>query len=326
MSEKAMLKLTGLHRHFPVAKHTFFEKRKYLKAVNGVDLTVARGETLGLVGESGCGKSTLGLVAMKLLQPSAGRVIFDGVDITDFKPAQMRPMRRDMQIIFQDPYASLDPRMTVGDIISEPLRMQKAMSTPKELLMRILELMDECGLDRAFLNRYPHEFSGGQRQRIGIARALALNPKFMVCDEPVSALDVSIQSQIINLLQQLREKYALTMIFISHDLAVIHHISDRVAVMYLGKVVELGSREQIFSNPLHPYTLALLSSVPKVGQKAEKRFVLEGELPSPVNPPVHCTFLKRCPKASEECKGPAPSLVQWEDGHSVACFKAGGGL
>lgn len=323
MSSRAngpLLEIRDLKTYFPVPRKSYFEKRRTVKAVNGVSLSVNAGETLGIVGESGCGKSTLGLTIMKLLEPTTGRIIFEGNDITDYSHKQMRSIRRDIQIIFQDPYASLDPRMTVGDIIAEPIRTQQVFQSEKEVLLRVLELMDECGLERAYLNRYPHEFSGGQRQRIGIARALSLSPKLIVCDEPVSALDVSIQSQIVNLLRRIQERYELSLVFISHDLAVVHHISDRVAVMYLGKIVELGGKKDIYRNPLHPYTRALLSSVPKISGEKGERVRLEGDMPSPINPPAGCTFHTRCPVCVGQCSITEPQLREIEPGHWVSCL------
>lgn len=317
---RPLLEVRDLKVYFPVPKKSFFEEPKTVKAVNGVNLSVYAGETLGIVGESGCGKSTLGLTMLKLLTPTAGQVVFDGQDITHYGYRQMRKIRRDMQIIFQDPYASLDPRMTVGEIIAEPIRIQRTLTSEKEILLRVLELMDECGLERSYFNRYPHEFSGGQRQRIGIARALSVNPKLIVCDEPVSALDVSIQAQIINLLRRIQEHYELSLVFVSHDLAVVHHISDRVAVMYLGKIVELGDKKDVYRNPLHPYTKALLSSVPKISGDKGERIRLEGDMPSPVNPPSGCAFHTRCPVCQKRCGEEEPKLREVEPGHWVSCL------
>ena len=263
MSTENILEIRGLRKWFPVkSSHLFHGEKKYVKAVDGIDLTVRHGETLGIVGESGCGKSTLGRTILKLIPPTDGTILFDGRDITGLSDKEMRPVRRDMQIMFQDPYASLNPRMTVADIIAEPIDTMKLYQGREARLRRIVELMEVCGINKAFLNRYPHEFSGGQRQRIGIARALSVNPKLIVCDEPVSALDVSIQSQIINLLVELQKQYQLTLLFISHDLGVVEYISDRVAVMYLGKIVEIADKAELFKNPVHPYTKALLSSIP----------------------------------------------------------------
>lgn len=308
--------------HFPVKSDKLFEKEKrFVRAVDGVTLHIKRGEILGIVGESGCGKSTLGRTMLKLLEPTEGKLIFDGKDITNLSRKEMQPLRRDIQIMFQDPYASLDPRMTVGNIIAEPMDRMKTCSGSKERLTRIVELMEVCGINKAFINRYPHEFSGGQRQRIGIARALSVNPKLVVCDEPVSALDVSIQSQIINLLIELRKKYDLTMVFISHDLGVVEYISDRVAIMYLGRIVEISDTEELFKNPVHPYTKALLNSIPKIGEKklVSEKDVLEGDIPSPVNPPSGCTFHTRCPFAQEICKKECPQMRALNDSHHVAC-------
>jgi oligopeptide transport system ATP-binding protein len=317
-----ILEVKGLKKYFPVEQRTLFGKKLFIKAVDGVDLSIRKGETLGIVGESGCGKSTLGRTILRLTEPTEGSIIFEGQDVTRIPRKEFKAKRKDMQIMFQDPYASLSPRMTVGNIIAEPIDIQKKFKNKAERIQKILELMDICGLDNMYINRYPHEFSGGQRQRIGIARALALNPKLIVCDEPVSALDVSIQSQIINLLVDLQKQYALTLIFISHDLSVIHHISDRVAVMYLGKIVELADKEEIFKNPKHPYTIALLESIPKVGGAGfdEHKFVLEGDIPSPVNPPPGCPFHTRCPSVFSECSAKIPQLQDSGGNHMVSCL------
>ncbi|NCB04035.1 MAG: ATP-binding cassette domain-containing protein [Clostridia bacterium] len=322
-----ILEVKGLRQWFPVKSSKLFDReKKYVKAVDGVDLEVKYGETLGIVGESGCGKSTLGRTILKLINPTDGQILFEGQDITKLSEKQMRKHRADMQIMFQDPYASLDPRMTVADIIAEPMDTMKLCDSREARLRRIVELMETCGINKAFMNRYPHEFSGGQRQRIGIARALSVNPKMIVCDEPVSALDVSIQSQIINLMVELQRKYELTLVFISHDLGVVEYISDRVAVMYLGKIVEIASKEELFHNPTHPYTKALLSSIPEIGAKKfeDEHPVLEGDIPSPVNPPSGCTFHTRCPMATEECSKQVPHLCDIGNDHRVSCIKIKG--
>lgn len=317
-----ILEIDGIKKWFSLEKTTFFGERQYVKAVNGVSLKIKKGETLGIVGESGCGKSTLGRTIIRLIEPTEGTIKFDGKDITKLSEKEMHSVRQDMQIMFQDPYSSLNPRLTVADIIAEPLDVHKVCSSPKERLLKILELMEVCGLDKTYINRYPHEFSGGQRQRIGIARALALNPKMIICDEPVSALDVSIQSQIINLLMGLQKKFDLTMIFISHDLSVVNHISDRVAVMYLGKVVELADKNDLFKSPQHPYTKALLESIPQIGQKFNNdRKLLEGDIPSPVNPPSGCAFHTRCPIVCEECKKITPELKEIKRRHYASCIR-----
>ena len=312
----------GLKTYFPVKSNKLIDREHLsVKAVDGVSLKIRPGEIVGIVGESGCGKSTLGRTMIRLLEPTEGTLKFEGKDITHLDRNALRPIRKDIQIMFQDPYASLDPRMTVGNIIAEPMDHMKTYSSQKERLARIVELMEDCGINKAFINRYPHEFSGGQRQRIGIARALSVNPKFIICDEPVSALDVSIQSQVLNLLVELRKKYNLTMMFISHDLGVVEYISDRVAIMYLGHIVELADTETVFRNPLHPYTKALLASIPQISQKQMlQNSALEGDIPSPIKPPSGCTFHTRCEFATEECAKNVPHLCEVEPGHFVSCL------
>ena len=319
-----LLEVTDLKKWFPVKRRTLFGRKLFVKAVDGVSFGVKAGETLGIVGESGCGKSTLGRTILKLIKPTEGKIVFDGTDITDpkFQNKQMRLIRRNIQIMFQDPYASLDPRMTIANIIAEPMDTMKVVKTEEARLERIVELMEVCGINKAFLNRYPHEFSGGQRQRIGIARALSVRPKLIVCDEPVSALDVSIQSQIINLLVDLQRRYNLTLVFISHDLGVVEYISNRVIVMYLGKIVEIAEKRELFSNPTHPYTKALLRSIPEIGAKKfeDDSPILEGDIPSPINPPSGCTFHTRCPAARRECSETVPALREISEGHMVSCI------
>lgn len=314
-----LLEVRDLKKWFPAKKSPFSREKIFIKAVDGVSFTLNEGETLGVVGESGCGKSTMGRSVLRLLEPTGGQVIYKGVDYTALKDNELRDSRKELQIIFQDPYASLDPRMTIGDIIAEPLDIQLKLSA-KERMERVLQTMDRAGLNTRFVNRYPHEFSGGQRQRIGIARAIALNPKIMVCDEPVSALDVSIQAQVINLLMDLQKEMGMAYIFISHDLSVIKHISDRVAVMYLGHLVEIADKKDIYAHPMHPYTVALLSAIPVPDRKHKKeKIVLEGDLPSPANPPSGCVFHTRCYKAQDICKTEVPELKDCGNGHCCAC-------
>ena len=305
----------------------FQRKVAEVKAVDDVSLKIGRGEVLGLVGESGSGKTTLGRTILQLQPATSGDVIFDGVRLNDLSNKKLRSIRRRMQVIFQDPYGSLNPRMTCGDIIGEPLNVHNLAKTPREYDDRVADLLETVGLNPFMADRYPHEFSGGQRQRIGIARSLAVNPEFIVCDEPVSALDVSIQAQIINLLEELKERLKLTYLFIAHDLSVVRHISDRVAVMYLGHIVEIASWQELYKNPLHPYTQALLSAIPIPDPDLEMnrdRIILQGELPSPTNPPTGCVFHTRCPIMIDECKEGLPALMEVASNHWVACIRASG--
>lgn len=323
-SQEKLLDVHGLEMHFPITRGIIFQRQVgAIKAVDGVNFSLFRGETLGLVGESGCGKSTTGRAILQLHRPTAGEVIFEGKDLTQTKGEELRKMRRRMQMIFQDPYASLNPRMTVGSIVGEPLEVHNIGSGRKERQERVQELLKTVGLNPYFVNRYPHEFSGGQRQRIGVARALAVNPAFIVCDEPISALDVSIQAQVINLLEDLQEQLDLTYLFIAHDLSVVRHISDRIAVMYLGKIAEVADRDELYANPMHPYTQALLSAVPIPDPKIEnqrRRIILEGDVPSPANPPKGCNFCTRCPRVMDICREQEPPFKDYGDGHYVACW------
>lgn len=324
-SNEVLLQVRDLVKHFPIMKGVLVQKQVgAVHAVDGISFDIYRGETLGLVGESGCGKSTTGRAVLQLHRPTSGSVLYDGVDLVKLKGEALRKMRRNMQMIFQDPYASLNPRMTVGQIITEPMVIHD-IADPKDIHDHAERLLKLVGLNPAYTNRYPHEFSGGQRQRIGIARALALEPKMIVCDEPISALDVSIQAQVVNLLEDLQSQLGLTYLFIAHDLSMVRHISDRVAVMYLGIIVELAGRNVLYSDPRHPYTQALLSAVPipdPVVEKKRKRIVLEGDVPSPINPPSGCRFRTRCPIAQEICAKDRPEFREITPGHWVACHFA----
>jgi len=322
MNNNNLLVVENLKTYFPVKKGLFRKTVGYVKAVDGVSFTIAKGKTLGLVGESGCGKTTTGRTILRLIPATGGKVQFKGQDVFQQSPRQMRQLRRHMQIIFQDPYGSLNPRMTIGHIIGEALTVHK-IAKGKDRIDRVKQLLEKVGLSPNYYNRYPHEFSGGQRQRIGIARALALNPSLIICDEPVSALDVSIQSQIVNLLQDLQDEFQLTYLFITHDLAVVEHISDFVAVMYLGKIVEYASAEQLYQNPKHPYTQSLMSAIPQPDPRRKRdHIVLRGEVPSPSNPPSGCPFHPRCPKAIDRCKVELPPLEPKDNNpdHIAACW------
>jgi oligopeptide transport system ATP-binding protein len=321
-----ILEVTDLKKHFPINAGFILQRQVgAVKAVDGISFQVIRGETLGLVGESGCGKSTTGRTILQLYKPTAGSVRFEGQELTDLPNNQMRLIRREMQIIFQDPFASLNPRMTVGSIVSEPLLIHNLYPNKAERQEYVEGLLERVGLNPYFINRYPHEFSGGQRQRIGIARALALQPSFIVADEPISALDVSIQAQVVNLMEDLQQEFGLTYLFIAHDLSMVRHICDRVAVMYLGKIVEMGPTAAVYDNPLHPYTQALLSAVPEPDPSKEEkrqRIIIKGDLPSPANPPHGCNFNTRCPVAFELCHHePDPPLIEHAPGHWAACHR-----
>lgn len=319
--EEYLLEVKGLKKYFDVTEGMFKKERQYLRAVDNIDFFVKQGETLGIVGESGCGKSTTGNLVMQLLDKTEGEIIFEGVDLGKLKGEALRKKRAEIQMIFQDPFSSLNPRMRVFDIIAEPLKTHN-VAKGRDLENQVYELMDVVGLDRSYARRYPHEFSGGQRQRIGIARAIALKPKLIICDEPVSALDVSIQSQILNLMSKLQKEFQLTYIFIAHGLPAVKHISDRVAVMYLGKIVEITTKEKLFDQPLHPYTEGLLSAVPipdPTLRDQKDRIIIEGDMPSPANPPSGCRFHTRCPYAQEKCRNVEPNLVEEKPDHFVAC-------
>ncbi len=320
MSQAPLFEARHIVKNFEVGGN-LFSKPRIVHAVDDVSFTIGKGETFGLVGESGCGKSTVGRTILRLHEPTSGQILLDGEDITH---VNMRPYRKRMQIVFQDPYASLDPRMTVGDIVGEPLDIQEVCKSREERNERILELLNLVGLNSEHMNRYPHEFSGGQRQRVSIARAMALHPDFMVCDEPISALDVSIQAQVINMLMELQQKLGMAYLFIAHDLNVVRHISHRVGVMYLGSLVEVCDADSLYRNPMHPYTQALLSAIPipdpEVSRR-QKRVVLEGDVPSPINPPKGCKFHTRCPYATERCRQERPETVTVAPGHTCACHK-----
>ena len=322
--DEVLVEVKDLKKYFPITKGIIFQRRVGdIKAVDGISFFIRRGETLGLVGESGCGKTTTGRAILQLYHPTAGEVFFEGQNLCEMRGEKLRRMRKKMQMIFQDPYASLNPRMTVGNIIGEPLEVHN-IAKGKEKMERVQELLRIVGLNPYFANRYPHEFSGGQRQRIGVARALALNPSFIVCDEPISSLDVSIQAQIMNLLEDLQGKFGLTYLFIAHDLAVVRHVSNRVAVMYLGKLVELTDRDTLYREPLHPYTKALLSAVPipdPFVEERRERIILVGDVPSPANPPSGCRFHTRCPLVIDICKEEEPEFRDVGGGHWVACHR-----
>ncbi len=318
-THQQLVKVRHLVKHFPVEGSD-----DVVRAVDDISFEILRGETLGLVGESGCGKSTVGRCLLRLIEPTAGQIDFDGRDVRSLNRSDLRDLRREMQIVFQDPYASLNPRMKVGDIVGEPLVIHK-IGTKNERRERVGELLRRVGLDPDYRKRYPHEFSGGQRQRIGVARTLALNPKLIVADEPVSALDVSVQAQVVNLLQDLQKEFSLTYLFISHGLAVVEHISTRVAVMYLGRIVEIASAADLYLRPLHPYTQALLSAIPVPDPKRKReRIVLQGDVPTPINPPSGCRFRTRCPIAIDECARIDPELRELSPGHRVACIRVPG--
>lgn len=314
-----LLEVKGLVKHFPVEN-----SEDVLRAVDGITLNIRGGETLGLVGESGCGKSTVGRCVLRLYEPTDGQVVFDGKDITHLSNSEMRVLRREMQVIFQDPYASLNPRLDIQSIISEPLKIH-GIGDKNSQRERVAELLSKVGLDPNYMQRFPHEFSGGQRQRIGIARALAVNPKLIICDEPVSALDVSVQAQVVNLLQDLQTEFGLTYLFISHGLAVVEHISNRVAVMYLGKIVEIAEAVELYREPLHPYTKALISAIPVPDPKQKReRIVLKGDVPTPIHPPSGCRFRTRCPWAIDDCAKVVPELREIKPGHRAACIRVEG--
>lgn len=319
MNNNCILEVKNLKKWFPVKSGLFLRARNYVRAVDDISFKISTGETLGLVGESGCGKSTLARTILRLIEPTAGSIVFEGHDISGISKEEMRKERRNMQIIFQDPFGSLHPKMKIGNIIGEPLKIH-GIGTKAEIRDKVEQLIGTVGMSSEYLNRFPHEFSGGQRQRIVIARALALNPKLLVCDEPVSALDVSVRSQILNLLEDLQDEFKLTYLFISHDLSVVEHICSKVAVMYLGNIVELASKEELFNNPRHPYTQALLSSIPNIDIKnRKKRITLVGDIPSPINPPAGCKFRTRCSYAEERCMN-APEFKDVGNNHYTACW------
>ncbi|MDP9729075.1 ABC transporter ATP-binding protein [Alicyclobacillus tolerans] len=318
MSE-VLLEVKNLKKHFPIRKGFIRRTAGYVRAVDGIDLTVYAGETLGVVGESGCGKSTMGRSLLRLVEPTSGQIHFQGKDIMKLSKSQMRDMRREMQIVFQDPYASLNPRYTIGQTLSEPMEIHHLHNSTARK-QRVQSMLERVGLDPSYSSRFPHEFSGGQRQRIGIARALVLNPKLMILDEPVAALDVSVQSQVINLLEDLQQDFNLTYIFVAHDLSVVKHISNRILVMYLGRMMELASSNDLFADPLHPYTRALLSAVPIPNPRVKReRIILQGDLPSPANPPKGCVFHTRCPLAQDVCREKVPEWREAKHNHMVAC-------
>jgi oligopeptide transport system ATP-binding protein len=322
-TDNVLVRVENLTKYFPITQGIVVQRQiGAVRAVDNVSFDIREGETLGLVGESGCGKSTTGRTILQLYRPTSGKVYYQDQDLTTLKGDDLRRMRRFMQIIFQDPYASLNPRLTVGDIIGEPLEVHRVEKSKKKRQERVQELLRLVGLNPYFINRYPHEFSGGQRQRIGVARALALQPKFIICDEPISALDVSIQAQVVNLLEKLQDEFGLTYLFIAHDLSMVRYISDRTAVMYLGKIVELAEREELYSHPLHPYTQALLSAVPvpdPVVERTRQRMILTGDVPSPANPPLGCNFHPRCPLAQQVCREEEPEWREVSPSHWVAC-------
>jgi oligopeptide transport system ATP-binding protein len=325
--KETLVQVCHLKKYFPITRGLIIQRRVGdIKAVDGVSFDIYKGETLGLVGETGSGKTTVGRTMLRLYEPTDGQVIFDDVDLMTLKGGDLRNMRRRMQMIFQDPYASLNPRMTVGAIVGEPLEVHR-IASGKEKRERVQELLRLVGLNPYFVNRYPHEFSGGQRQRIGIARALALNPDLIICDEPISSLDVSIQAQVVNLMEDLQDQLGLTYLFIAHDLSMVRHISDRMAVMYLGKIMELADRNEIYLNPLHPYTRALMSAVPVPDPEVEEkrhRVILEGDLPSPAHPPVGCNFNTRCPVVKDICLEVEPEFIEVQEGHFCACHRVAG--